>query len=133
MHASDALTPSQCWALVTTQSTGRLRFFRDGLLEIFPVNYFVLDERVYVRTRADGIIATSHLEHAAVQTHSTDRTTQSGWTVLVNGPAARVEDPELLTTLWGTAAEEPWAPGLRDLFFALTPAHVRGRRLHTTH
>ncbi|MFJ6003800.1 pyridoxamine 5'-phosphate oxidase family protein [Arthrobacter sp. NPDC092385] len=133
LHASEALTPSQCWALATTQSMGRLGFFREGLLEIFPVNYFVLDEHVYFRTRADGIIATSYLEHAAFQTDFADTTTQSGWTILANGPAIRVEDPDLLTTLWGKVAEEPWAPGLRDLFFALKPTHLRGRRLHTTH
>ena len=133
LHASEALTPAQCWALATTQSMGRLGFFREGLLNIFPVNYFVLDEHVYFRTSADGIIATSYLEHAAFQTDYADTTARSGWTILANGPATRVEDPDLLTTLWGKAAEEPWAPGLRDLFFVLKPTHVRGRRLHTTH
>ncbi|MFC3299198.1 pyridoxamine 5'-phosphate oxidase family protein [Arthrobacter agilis] len=131
LHASDPLTPSQCWALATTQSVGRLGFFREGLLDIFPVNFFVLDERVYFRTRADGVIATSHLEHAAFQIDHTDATTQSGWTILVNGPAIRVDDPDTLTILWGKAAEEPWAPGLRDLFFELTAVQVRGRRLRT--
>lgn len=133
LRASDALTPSECWALATTQSMGRLGFFHEGLLNIFPVNYFVLDEQVYFRTTTDGIIATSHLEHAAFQTDFADMTTRSGWTVLVNGPVARVEDPDLLTKLWGKIAEEPWAPGLRDQFYALKPTLVRGRRLHPTH
>lgn len=132
LYASDALTPAQCWALATTRSTGRLGFFHAGLLNIFPINYFMLDEHVYFRTSAAGIIATSSLEHAAFQTDFADPTTRSGWTILVNGPATRVEDPDLLTTLWGKAAPEPWAPGLRDLFFRLVPGHVRGRRLHTT-
>lgn len=133
LHASDTLSPSQCWALATTQTMGRLGFFHEALLNIFPVNYFVLDEHVYFRTRAEGVIATSYLDHAAFQADFTDTATKSGWTILANGPATRVEDPELLTTLWGKASEEPWAPGLRDLFFALKPTHVRGRRLHTTH
>ncbi|WP_448182642.1 pyridoxamine 5'-phosphate oxidase family protein [Arthrobacter sp. CP30] len=133
LHASEVLTPSQCWALATTQTMGRLGFLREGLLNIFPVNYFVLDEHVYFRTRADGLIATSYLEHAAFQTDFVDMTTQSGWAILVNGPATRVQDPDRLSILWGKVAEEPWAPGLRDLFFDFTPEHVRGRRFHTTH
>ncbi|WP_247826169.1 pyridoxamine 5'-phosphate oxidase family protein [Arthrobacter antioxidans] len=131
LHASEALTPSQCWALATTQSLGRLGFFHEGFLNIFPVNYFVLDEHLYFRTRADGTIASSYLEHAGFQVDLTDRNTQSGWTVLANGPATRVEDPALLTTLWGKVSEEPWAPGLRDLFYEMAPIRLRGRRLST--
>lgn len=85
---------------------GRLGFFREGLLNIFPVNYFVIDEHVYFRTRADGMFATSYLGHAAFQTDFADINTKSGWTVLANGPATRVEDPALLTTLWGKYTEE---------------------------
>jgi hypothetical protein len=91
----------------------------------------VLDHRVYFRTSADGVIATSYLEHAAFQVDSVDRTRQHGWTVLINGPATRVEDPGLLTTLWGKVSDEPWAPGLRDLFLTVAPEHVRGRRLRS--
>ncbi len=129
LRASEALTPTECWALATTQSTGRLGFYREGLLNIFPVNYFVLDQHVYFRTSADGVIATSYLEHAAFQADFVDRTRQDGWTVLINGPATRVEDSGLLTTLWGKLSEEPWAPGHRDLFLTVAPDHVRGRRL----
>lgn len=132
LHASEALTPSQCWALASTQSIGRLGFFHEGFLNIFPVNFFVLDEHLYFRTRADGVIAGSYLEHAGFQVDLTDRSTQSGWTVLANGPATRVEDQALLTTLWGKVSEEPWAPGLRDLFYEMTPTRIRGRRLSTT-
>lgn len=133
LRTSDALVPSESWALATTRSTGRLGFFRDGLLDIFPVNYFVIDERVYFRTSTDGIIATSLLEHAAFQVDHVDRDTHSGWTILLNGPVSRVDDPALLTTLWGKAVDEPWAPGQRDRFYSLTPTHVRGRRVSTTH
>ena len=132
VRTSTILTDLECWALATTRSSGRLGFFRDGLLDIFPVNYFVLDNHVYFRTSADGIIATSYLEHAAFQIDHVDKEAYSGWTILLNGPAVRVEDPSLLTTLWGKAIDEPWAPGQRDLFFDLAPTLVRGRRVGTT-
>lgn len=131
LRTSQILPASECWALATTRTTGRLGFFREGLLDIFPVNYFVLDEHVYFRTSADGTIATSYLDHAAFQVDHVDRDTRSGWTILLNGPATRVEDPTLLTTLWGKAVDEPWAPGHRDLFYDLAPTLVRGRRVGT--
>ncbi|TYC98629.1 pyridoxamine 5'-phosphate oxidase family protein [Arthrobacter echini] len=133
LRASDALPPSECWALASTRSTGRLGFFRDGLLDIFPVHYVVLDERIYFRTSADGIIATSDLGRAAFQVDQVNKETHSGWSILANGPVTRVEDPGLLTTLWGKAVEEPWAPGQRDLFFCLAPTQLRGLRVSTAH
>jgi hypothetical protein len=133
VRTSHVLPSSECWALATTQSAGRLGFFRDGLLDIFPVNYFVMADHVYFRTSADGTIATSYLEHAAFQIDAVDKEARSGWTILLNGPATRVEDPALLTTLWGRIVDEPWAPGQRDLFYDLAPTLVRGRRIGTTH
>lgn len=130
---SEALTTVEIWALATTQSTGRLGFFRDGLLDIFPVNYFVIAEHLYFRTSAEGTIATSSLDHAAFQIDDLDQATRSGWTILFNGPATRVDDPSLLTTLWGKSVDIPWAPGQRDLFFDLAPSFVRGCRTRTTH
>jgi hypothetical protein len=133
LRTSEQLTPSQCWALATTQTMGRLGFYRDGLLDIFPVNYFVLDDHVYFRTSADGTIATSYLDHAAFQIDHMAKDAPDGWTILLNGPATRVTDTALLTILWGKAVDEPWAPGQRDLFYSLTATHVRGRRVGTTH
>ncbi|AUZ88695.1 pyridoxamine 5'-phosphate oxidase family protein [Arthrobacter agilis] len=132
-NTATVLTSTECWALAATQSAGRLGFFREGLLDIFPVNYFVRADHVYFRTSAGGTIATSYLEHAAFQIDQVDREARSGWTVLLNGPATRVEDPSLLTTLWGKAVDEPWAPGQRNLFFELTPSTVRGRQMGATH
>ncbi len=133
LRTSDQIPPSECWALATTQTMGRLGFLRDGLLNIFPVNYFVLDDHVYFRTSADGTIATGHLDHAAFQIDQVNKTSSDGWTILFNGPATPVKDPELLTILWGKAVDEPWASGQRDLFHSLAPTHVRGRRAGTAH
>ncbi|THJ67469.1 pyridoxamine 5'-phosphate oxidase family protein [Arthrobacter echini] len=131
LRASDALTPSECWALATTQSTGRLGFFREGLLDIFPVSYLVLDERLYFRTSPDGVIATSDLSRVAFQVDQVNQQARTGWSVLANGPATPVEDEALLTRLWGRTMDEPLAPGRRDRFYSLAPVRLRGRRVGT--
>ncbi|MDQ0734761.1 pyridoxamine 5'-phosphate oxidase family protein [Arthrobacter agilis] len=133
LRTSDQLPAFQCWALATTQTTGRLGFFRDGLLDIFPVNYFVLDDHVYFRTSADGTIATSSLDHAAFQIDHVSTDSSDGWTILLNGPVTRVKDSALLTILWGKVVNEAWSPGQHELFFSLVPTHVRGRRVGTAH
>lgn len=129
---SDVLSSTGCWALATTQSTGRLGFLRDGLLDIFPVNYLVMAEHLYFRTSTDGTIATSCPEHAAFQIDHIHRKARSGWTVLLNGSISRVDDPSLLTTLWGRTLDEPWAQGQAASFFDLSPTLVRGRRIESS-
>lgn len=133
VSTSEEMTDPECWALATTQSTGRLAFIHDGLLDIFPVNFFVMAERIYFRTSPDGTIATTPLVQAAFQLDQANKEARSGWTIIFNGPVTPVEDPSLLTTLWGKPADEPWAPGQRDAFFTLSPTLVRGRRIGTSH
>ncbi|WP_035771612.1 pyridoxamine 5'-phosphate oxidase family protein [Arthrobacter sp. Br18] len=132
LRASETLSTEECWALATRQTMGRIGFSHDGLLNIFPLNYFVHDNGIYFRASPDGIMARSSLENVAFQADLVNRDTRSGWTILANGPAARIDDPELLTTLWGTHAEEPWAPGQRNAFYGIKPTQIRGRRVHTT-
>jgi hypothetical protein len=132
-RTSEVLSSTECWALATTQAMGRLGVLHNGLLDIFPVNYFVMADHLYFRTSTAGTIATSYLEHAAFQIDHIDKEARSGWTILFNGLLSRVEDPSLLTTLWGKSMDEPWAPGQRDLFFNLSPNLVRGRHIGIRH
>ncbi|MHA7293475.1 pyridoxamine 5'-phosphate oxidase family protein [Arthrobacter sp. HLT1-21] len=91
------------------------------------------DGGVYFRTSEDGMIARSQLTQATFQLDHIDLAARSGWTVLVNGPANRITDPALLKTLWGSRADEPWAPGQRNVFFGISPRKISGRRLLPVH
>ena len=50
-----------------------------------------------------------------------------GWSVLVQGPAHRVEGAEL--DVARAAGVEPWAPGDRELFVRIVPSRITGRRV----
>ncbi|WP_423184547.1 pyridoxamine 5'-phosphate oxidase family protein [Arthrobacter sp. NyZ413] len=131
LHVSDELTAQQCWQLLRSGATGRFGFVRDGRIVILPVNYVVDGECVYFRTADDGSIseAVPASESSFQVDHSrTDRS--EGWSVLVSGPASRVEDPKLLTRLWGKSMAEPWAGGARNLFIQIAARDVTGRHVH---
>ncbi|MHA7155733.1 pyridoxamine 5'-phosphate oxidase family protein [Arthrobacter sp. TMN-50] len=133
LRASQTLNADECWALMAGQTTGRIGFLYEGMVTIFPLNCIVYDGGVYFRTSEDAVIARSQLEQAAFQLDHIDTPTRSGWTILVNGPVNRITDPALLKTLWGSRADEPWAPGQRNVFFGISPRKISGRRLRAAH
>lgn len=133
LRASQTLSTDECWALIAGQTTGRIGFLAAEQVTIFPLNCIVHGRSVYFRTSEEGVIASSHLKQAAFQLDHVDTVTRSGWTILVNGDIERITDPDLLKTLWGSRAEEPWAPGQRNVFFGIKPGSVSGRRLTPAH
>ncbi len=131
LHSSEALSAAECWALLTTQRTGRIGFTREGSLYIYPVNYLIHDGGIYFRTSEEGELGRAALGPSAFQADAIQPEAMAGWTVLAQGSPERVDDEELLKALWGRASEEPWAGGLRTQFIGLRPDTVSGRRVGT--
>lgn len=128
LHMSEELSDTRCWALLSTQKTGRFGFLKDGAVHIYPVNYLVQDGAIYFRTRDDGDIGSLlPLEGCAFQVDQVRSEAMAGWTVFANGTANVVRDEALLTELWGRAAEEPWAGGSRTTFVEIQPSRISGR------
>ncbi|MFP5367836.1 Nitroimidazol reductase NimA, pyridoxamine 5'-phosphate oxidase superfamily [Arthrobacter subterraneus] len=128
LHMSEDLSETKCWALLSTQQTGRFGFLRDGAVHIYPVNYLVQDGAIYFRTRDDGDIGSAlPLEGCAFQVDQVRSEAMAGWSVLANGTADVVRDEALLTELWGRSAEEPWAGGSRTTFVELQAGTISGR------
>ncbi|UVJ41272.1 pyridoxamine 5'-phosphate oxidase family protein [Arthrobacter sp. CJ23] len=130
-HVSDNLDEQQCWELLRSHSTGRFGFVDDGRVMILPVNYVVHQTAIYFRTSAEGPIgdAVPRLT-SSFQIDEARADRSEGWSVLVSGPSSRVEEPELLTHLWGQIMSEPWAGGDRGQFVRVHAAQVTGRHVH---
>lgn len=47
--------------------------------------------------------------------------------MLASGDSSKVEDPELLTYLWGSIMPGPWGIVMRNLFIRLDPNVLTGR------
>ena len=80
----------ECWVLLATQELGRLGVYVRGYPLVLPVN-FALDGRVVVVRTGEGTMHAA-LGHANVtfEVDDIDRTSRSGWSVLVRGQAEAV-------------------------------------------
>jgi nitroimidazol reductase NimA-like FMN-containing flavoprotein (pyridoxamine 5'-phosphate oxidase superfamily) len=130
-HVTEELSEERCWELLCSQDTGRIGFNHKDRVMILPVSYLVHNRAIYFRTSADGSIgdAIPRLS-TSFQIDEARPDRSEGWSVLVSGPSSRVEEPELLTYLWGQAMQEPWAGGERNTFVRIHAALVTGRYVH---
>jgi len=129
-HENLELSEAECWSLLAGADTGRVAFLQDGRLMVFPVSYLVYDQCVYFRTSADSGLALLPGDlNTSFQTDSHDVGRMEGWSVLVSGPANRIQDETLLTTLWGLRAQSPYGGGARNMFVGIAPSVLTGRRV----
>jgi nitroimidazol reductase NimA-like FMN-containing flavoprotein (pyridoxamine 5'-phosphate oxidase superfamily) len=129
-HQDLELDEEKCWALLGSSGIGRFAFSEQGRIQVFPVHYAVLRGDVYFRTSREGVIASSlPQDGVALEIDSASPSVQAGWSVLVSGSAAPVDDPSRLTELFGIAAEEPWAGGVRDHYVKVQPKGLTGRQV----
>ena len=70
------------------------------------------------------------LDDVAFEVDYHDKLSRRGWSILLNGSAARVDaDEPALSGADPRRPPEPWAPGDRDLVVRLTPRSISGRRV----
>jgi hypothetical protein len=91
-----------------------------------PVTFAVDDGDVVVST---SVVQADRLERAERVSFEIDRVDEAmseGWSVLVTGPARRVDDPDELVAL-ARLALEPWAGGDRHALVRIRPEVITGR------
>lgn len=122
---------AECWQLVDTTTVGRLAFATDDGIVILPVNFFVHEERIYVRTEPGSSIAAlaEGRDDVAFEVDYHDGMNQSGWNVLMKATAAAADTAAAEKALASTGRLGPWPPGNRSLVIALTPRSIGGRRV----
>lgn len=124
----EVLDDDECMRLLASGTVGRVGITIGAMPAIFPVNYGLIDELVVFRT-GTGTKLRAALANTVVafEVDEIDRTTHSGWSVLVVGMARELtgdaRDEALALPL------EPWAPTGRDHVVAITEDVVTGRRL----
>jgi nitroimidazol reductase NimA-like FMN-containing flavoprotein (pyridoxamine 5'-phosphate oxidase superfamily) len=122
------LTEDECLELLATRQVGRLAYCdQDGPLAV-PVNYVIHNGMVLFRTSPHTSLG-QHAPGAAVafEVDEIDDFTQSGWSVLVRGPAEYVDPDDLPAT--AESRPTPWAQGVRTLHVRIRPLSITGRRL----
>jgi nitroimidazol reductase NimA-like FMN-containing flavoprotein (pyridoxamine 5'-phosphate oxidase superfamily) len=129
------LTENECLRLIAPGGIGRIAFQSRFGPAVLPVNYewhegaivfrtarhSPLDEDLQTGVRNADYKVAFEIDDFSIAAHT-------GWSVLVQGPAHRVESDDELAAARQSGVE-PWAGGQRELFVRITPSRITGRRI----
>lgn len=122
------LTDEQCRLLLTQERLGRVVLCADTPL-VVPVNYKMVGGDVMFFT-GEGTKHAAAVNHDRVgfQVDRIDPFAQTGWAVMVVGPAAEVCEPALVAGA-RAAGLRPWAGGDRPYLVRVQIEQISGRRV----
>jgi nitroimidazol reductase NimA-like FMN-containing flavoprotein (pyridoxamine 5'-phosphate oxidase superfamily) len=123
------LNEEQCRALLGSTGVGRIGFVGPSGPVIHPVNYLVDHDTIVVRTSPYTMLAEHATGDVAFEVDELDAWLTRGWSVLISGQLAPIDDPDETIALRREGALQPWATGQRNLFLRITPRAVSGRRV----
>ena len=100
------LSPEECWAALKAAPIGRIALSVGNEVDIFPVNFLVVDETVVFRT-APGTKLLELTVNERVAFEVDDFTDQNALSVVLKGRAERVELQSEMDVL-DSLGLEPW-------------------------
>jgi uncharacterized protein len=127
------LERSECLRLLRQGCVGRLALVIDAHPHVLPLNYAADESGIIVfRTTELSAATEAALGDVAFEIDDIDVRQRQGWSVVVCGhgwdiTGAIDRESERLRQL----PVQPWAPGVRDRWFKITPTAITGRRLTT--
>lgn len=125
----EVLDEEQCRSLIQTRNIGRIAFTFEGTPELFPINYAADGSTVVFRTAEDTRLQAAAKHRVAFEVDDWDATTGVGWSVVVKGIAEEITrgiDPFAVSLR--SQPVIPLAPGAREVWIAVYPAEITGRR-----
>jgi nitroimidazol reductase NimA-like FMN-containing flavoprotein (pyridoxamine 5'-phosphate oxidase superfamily) len=123
------IPPAECLSLLQGAEVGRVAFVGRTGPVIHPVNYLIDRDTVVVRTSPYTLLAENASGQVAFEVDDLDPWLSAGWSVLVTGHCAPIDDPDEAAALRRSERLHPWAAGQRNLFLRITPQHISGRRV----
>lgn len=123
----------ECRTALGVGVVGRVAVATPNGPHIVPVNYWMVDRAVILRTTAYSVLGRyGHDAVVALEVDSIDPATASGWSVVARGRAEAVTHAEEIAALRDRIETEPWAPGSRPLYLRIAYAELTGRTLRTS-
>lgn len=130
----EELGVDQCLRLISPGGIGRIAYSGRFGPAVLPVNYKLQDGAVVFRTAEHGPLdedlrtgITDADYKVAFEIDDIDLASQTGWSVLIQGPAHHLDGPGQEAVR--RAGVESWAPGDRELFIRIIPSRITGRRI----
>src|SRR3954471_3662002 len=94
----DVIPAEECYELLATHEVGRIGVTAEHHPLIIPVNYGMDGRTIVIRTHPGTTLSAAAHANVAFEVDEIDRTTRTGWSVLVRGLAEEV-GPEHRTEL----------------------------------
>ena len=123
------LDAQECHRLLHGHGVGRIGVTTVDGPVIVPVSYVMDGDRIACRSAQESLPVAPG-EPVAFEADHIDEALSRGWSVLVVGTAAVVDDAEAARRLDALACPTPWTAGPRSTWLAVTPTHITGRRVH---
>ena len=128
----EGLKLAECWQALASASLGRLAVLgSDGAPDIFPMNYVVHDEQIYLRS-APGAKLMAIVRDSRVAFEADAVVDGMVWSVVLRGRAERITDPAELAR----AEKLPLRPFLATVktnFVRIAPGTISGRYFRFGH
>jgi uncharacterized protein len=123
------LDRERCLELLGDAVVGRVAVLVNGVPQVVPVNYVVVDGDVVFRSGAGTKLAAAMAEQpVSFEVDRVDEERLTGWSVLLSGRASVVSEPEVLRRV-DEAALVTWAPGPKDDVVRISAETISGREI----
>jgi transcriptional regulator with XRE-family HTH domain len=124
----EELTEQQSCTHLGGGGVGRVVFLAPRGPVALPVNYKYVAGEIVLRMNVSVSMALVGQETVGFEVDRLDEAMSEGWSVVISGPAHRVEDPSEVVEL-SSLELEPWAGGNRDVLVAIAPREMTGRQI----
>jgi nitroimidazol reductase NimA-like FMN-containing flavoprotein (pyridoxamine 5'-phosphate oxidase superfamily) len=122
------ISPSRCQELLESQSIGRIAWQAADGPQILPVTYAYHERTIIFRTSPYGVLSELiRPTDVAMEIDELDQERRQGWSVVVQGRAQSVAEPDQLVRMWTVSGVVPWASGIRNVFIQIIPYRITGR------
>ena len=125
----EVLGRDECLKLLGTATLGRIGVTSGALPTVLPVNFRFDGRRILFRTgEGTKLEAATNNAVVAFEVDEMDPLAHTGWSVVVQGVARGLTDPEELADTRRPPIAR-WAPGEDRCVVAISPEIVSGRRI----
>ena len=120
----------ECRRLLASVPVGRLGYTAVTGPRIFPMNFTLVRDSLFLRTAPDGEVARwAAGQEVCFEVDHVDTFLRAGWSVLVTG-LLEEPSPAVITALDVGDLPAPWPEGFKSVLLELPMTRVTGRRVH---
>lgn len=120
----ERLTTEECWALLASETFGRLAYRLVDEVHVVPLDYAVAGTRIYLRTASGNKLLAAELE-SDVALETDWRGPSAAWSVVVRGRLRRLGPGEVAEVV---PEPRPWLGDQPHEVVELVASAIDGRR-----